>query len=625
MVLALIVVVACPRVTIATKRTSRASLIRKLWPIRDKKKKTVIPSPLESGLETLTNQITKVTPNSKQPQERRGGNGVVTHVIQNLLAALASSIALIPEASVFAMTAGLNPLVGLGSTIVLGSCSGALGGRPGLVSGASATVAMILQPLCAEHGHVALSVASVLAGLIQIGLAATRCSQYIRVVPKPVMLGFVNGLAVKVVKAQIPHFQHPHGVWLKGKPLQWHVIWVFASAIIIEFLPKITSSLLPSSLVALGLATVVANVYHLPIPRLSDMVGHEAFQGGFETLFKALFPFAGPRSLFPPFGSVLGNMETLRAVLPIAVEMAVVGLLQSLLTLQIIDNKTHTRGKNTRESLAQGMGNVLASSMGGMGGSALLGQSLVNVNAGGTSRLSSIAVSVFCLLGVTFFAPILGNIPVAALVGLMFTVAHHTFSWDLMEDVFKRQVPVTDLIIIAMVSWTTAFVNMAAAVGLGVLASALRFAWQASCNMSATHSGPLQQRTVRLKGPLFFGSTMIFQRLCEPTSKDREWAEKIRVRSTASSPAFRKPTREVVLDFIDCQVWDQAAIMALEALAQQYHALDIKLRLRHLSPDCREKVLERSDIGDFSAELEKDPQNDPVYLVGADPTPRKQK
>lgn len=566
---------------------------------------------------------------------------VILYITRNSLAGLASAIALIPEASTFAITAGLSPLVGLGSTVVLATFSGVLGGRPGLVSGASATVSLILKPLCEQHGHAVMSLAVFLAGLLQIGLGMTKCSKYIRVVPRPVMLGFVNGLAMKVVLAQIPHFQHPHGVWLKGDALKWHSILVIASALIIDTLPKLTSAV-PSPLAALGITSLVTKHFDLPVPRLVDMVGPEAFYGGLDTLKQALFPFIGSSNTVFPFAPSLMSREALAAAIPTAVEMAVVGLLQSLLTLQIIDSKTYTYGKNTKETIAQGLGNLVSGALGGMGGSALLGQSLVNVNSGGTGRLSSCAVAVFVLGGVTFFAPILGQLPVAALVGLMFTVAQHTFSWGLFEDVFKGQVPWVDICIIALVSWTTAFVNMAVAVAIGVLASALRFAWQASCNMSAKESGfgtRLKNRYIRVQGPLFFGSSTTFGKLCGPSDQDREVAAKIRARMAArwkkkansdsssssssiqptTSPVPFKTGRETVIDFLESQVWDHAAIMAIETLAQEYHDLGVKLRLRHLSPDCREKLLESSDIDGLSTELDVDSSSDPNYLVGEDP------
>lgn len=510
----------------------------------------------------------------------------------------------------------------MGSTIILAAVSGSLGGRPGLVSGASATVSMILKPLYEQKGHVVLSLAVILAGLLQIGLGMTRCSKYIRVVPRPVMLGFVNGLSIKVVNAQIPHFQHPHGVWLRGDALKWHSILVIVSAVIIDYLPEFTK-ILPSPLVALGFAAWMANAFDLPVPRLVDMVGPEAFQGGLGTLQQAILPFYSSNTIFPTFSI---TWDTLIAAFPTAVEMAVVGLLQSLLTLQIVDDKTHTRGKNTQESIAQGLGNIISGSLGGMGGSALLGQSLVNVNSGGTERLSSIAVAVFIGLGVTFMAPLLGGLPVAALVGLMFTVAQHTFSWDILEDVFKGQVPYVDILIIVSVSLTTAFVNMAAAVALGVLASALRFAWQASCNMSAKETGKgtqLQQRYIRVRGPLFFGSASTFSRLVEPSERDREMALLYKRRRPHAVDLPPITHRQTTIDFLESQVWDHAAIMAIETICKTYHDLGVKLHLRHLSPDCREKLLESSDISQWSTEVDVDAPNDPSYLVGEDPKRKK--
>lgn len=444
----------------------------------------------------------------------------------------------------------------------------------------------------------------------------------------------MQGLAIKVIAAQIPHFQHPHGVWLQGEALKWHSLLVVASALIIEYFPKLfKGSILPSPLVALGLAAFSAETLALPVPKLVDIVGPEAFQGGVGTLIQAMFPFASSSSstLLPRFGSVL-SFDMVFAAIPTAIEMAVVGLLQSLLTLQIVDEITLTRGKNTKESIAQGLGNILSGSIGGMGGSALLGQSLVNVRAGGTGRLSSVAVALFVMAGVTFFAPVLGVIPVAALVGLMLTVAQHTFSWSIMKDIVKGQVPRADILLMVAVTMTTAFVNMAAAVGLGVLVSALRFAWQASCNMSAKETGSgtqLNNRQIHVRGPLFFGSALTFQKLCEPSMRDREIADQKRprfelaVKKRAEKhniiPLDFTTGRETTIDFTDSQVWDHAAVMAIEATCKQYHKLGVKLHLRHLSPDCREKLMEGSDVGDWSTEFDIDPSTDPSYLVGVDP------
>jgi len=302
--------------------------------------------------------------------------------------------------------------------------------------------------------------------------------------------------------------------------------------------------------------------------------------------------------------------------------------------------KSNTKGKNTQESIAQGLGNLVSGSMGGMGGSALLGQSLVNVQAGGTGRLSSIAVAVFVLAGVTFFAPILGRIPVAALVGLMLSVAQHTFSWETLDSVVKGQIPWTDIFIIGSVTMTTAFVNMAAAVGLGVLASALRFAWQASCNISARSTGKgtgLHHRNIYVQGPLFFGSALTFQKLCAPSERDLEIAAKLQARfqilakrkkqegNNHSENTPLSTGRETVIDFLNSQVWDHAAVMAIESVCKRYHDLGVKLHLRHLSPDCREKILECSDVGEWSTEFDVDASSDPSYLVGVDPSSKKSK
>ena len=736
--------------------------------------------------------------NNKMNGRRTWNNSFTNHhhhteeliilIIQNILSGLASAVALIPEVCTFAISVGLHPLTGLGSTIVLSMINAFIGGKPGLVTGTSATCAMILQPLYQKYGHLYMSLSVFLAGFIQILVGCTKSSKYIRVIPKPVMIGFVNGLSIKVIKAQIPHFQnhihihhhggaHHHGnnkaamlLWLQGDVLKYHTLIVLLSACIIDILPHYTK-IVPSSLVGLVVSTIITQYYNLPIPKLVDIVGQDAFESGSSTgegsgsgsgsgsrwdiLWKALFPFMTTMTttaasatttttttstaaatlvsetavdvvgemvtdkmadmvaassssfikscLFPPFHTIL-NFDTLRIILPTSIEMALVGLLQSLLTLQIIDDdhqklttsnntkksrKTQRKGKNTQETIAQGIGNMIVGGIfGGMGGSAILGQSLVNVNSGGTLRLSSICVSIFIVCGVTYFAPLLGILPVGALVGLMITVAKHTFSFRLLQDILKGKVPMVDIIIISLVTYITAFENnMVLAVTIGVLLSALRFAWHASCNLTIVETGgdvnynPRRRRTryIKVRGQLFFASTTTFLKLCTPTSRDRETYEIYKARHLLKQrqqelrekkkqmmknnkkkkikthrPILKHdddddndhhhqrdgggeekkevpPTtmimtgRETIIDFIESQVWDHAAIMAIESLSKMYQECGVKLILKHLSEDCREKMMDyfgsSDDLGSLSnvVEFVIDPSNDPTYLVGADP------
>jgi len=375
-----------------------------------------------------------------------------------------------------------------------------------MVSGASATGALVLAPLVREHGSAAMPLAVACAGLVQLLVGYLRGGRLVRMLPHPVVLGFVNGLAVKVILAQVDHFQHPHGVWLQGAALGWHTGLAALSFAIIEGTPRRVSKLVPAPLLAMAATLGLATFFMPPAPRLRDVVGAEAFAGGLESL-RAAFP-----ALERPTATAA------RAAVAAAGEFAAVGLLQSLLTLQLVDGLTrgnaYGRGHASQECRALGLGNLISGLCGGMGGCGLLGQSLVNISAGGTGRASAVAYVLFVALGLTCFGSLMGAIPVGALVGLMLAVARHTFSWSSVRLLYGRRVGLADAVTILGVSLLTVRRGLAVAVVVGVVATALRFCWDSCNDLYSAHEVGGSTRTVDLFGTLFFGD------VCGPRAAD---------------------------------------------------------------------------------------------------------
>ena len=486
----------------------------------------------------------------------------------NVLSGLTVAFALVPEAIAFAVVAHVNPLTGLYAAFMMCLITAILGGRPGMISGATGAIAVVIVALVVSHGVQYLFAAVVLMGLLQLLFGALRLGKFIRMVPHPVMLGFVNGLAIVIFLAQLPHFQR-NGHWIAGRPLAVMLGLVALSMAIIYLLPRLTRAV-PSALMAILAVALLTNLAGIPTRTVGDL----ASIGGGLPLFH--------------MPSVPWNLDTLRIVFPYALIMAMVGLIESLLTLNLIDEMTDTRGMPNRECLAQGTANVVTGFFGGMGGCAMIGQSMINVGAGATHRLSGIVAGLGLLSFILFGSSLIERIPLAALVGVMFVVSIKTFEWGSVQVLGK--VPKADALVIVAVTVVTIFTDLAVAVVIGVIIAALVFAWQHAKQITATSRIDAHGvKTYELDGSLFFASVSGFQALFTP----------------ADDPD------DVVVEFARAKVMDHSAIEAVDMLAERYQKHGKRLHLRHLSADCAE-LLRRAGTVEMNA------AEDPHYHLADD-------
>jgi SulP family sulfate permease len=479
-----------------------------------------------------------------------------------ILSGLTVALALVPEAIAFSLIANVSPLVGLYSAFIIGLVTALSGGRPGMISGATGAIAVVIVSLVARHGVEYLFAAVVLMGIIQIGIGLLRLGKFIRLVPHPVMFGFVNGLAIVIFLSQLDQFKitgPAPSAWLSGMPLWIMLGFVLVTMAVIHFLPKFTKAV-PASLAAIVGVSAVVIYFDIPTRTVGDIA---SISGGF------------PRFHLP---AVPLNLETLKIIFPYSLIMALVGLIESLLTLTVIDEMTETRGRGNKECLAQGSANVLTGFFGGMGGCAMIGQSIINVSSGGRKRLSGIVAAVALLLFILVGAPLVEKIPMAALVGLMFMVAIGTFEWASLNII--RKVPAADVFVMVVVATVTVvFHNLAVAVLIGVVISALVFAWENATRIRARkHLGEDGAKHYHIYGPLFFGSIAVFQ-------------EKFDV---VNDP------QEVIIDFKESRVVDHSAIESLNRLTERYAKLGKTVHLRHLSEDCRQLLDNASAIIDVN-------------------------
>lgn len=489
----------------------------------------------------------------------------------DLLSGLTVALALIPEAVAFAFVAGVEPLVGLYGAFLMGLITALVGGRPGMISGATGAMAVVMVALVAQHGVQYLFAAVLLTGVIQILAGVLRLGKFIRLVPYPVMLGFVNGLAIVIFLAQLKQFQVPDAagelVWLSGAPL-WILLGLIAlTMLIIHYLPRLTRAV-PASLMAIVTVTLLVIGLDLDtrsvVDVLRDMSGDPA-----ATIAGGLPNFALPEVPF--------TWETLEIILPYSLVLAGVGLIESLLTLTLIDEVTETRGRGNKECVGQGIANATNGVFGGMGGCAMIGQSMINVNSGGRGRLSGISAALFLLAFILVGSGLIELIPVAALVGVMFIVVLSTFEWATFRMFGK--VPLADSLIGVLVAAVTVISDLAVAVVVGVIVSALVFAWEYAKQMRAKAFHTEQGHKVyELSGPLFFGSVQHFQELFDP----------------ANDP------QEVIVDFCDSRVADHSGIEAIDTLAERYQRAGKMLHVKHLSAECRELLRKAGNLVEVS-------------------------
>jgi len=521
-----------------------------------------------------------------------------------ILAGLTVALALVPEAIAFAMIAGFSPLTGLYAAFVMGFVTSILGGRPGMISGATGAVAVVFVGLIYEIKATFPDITSeevlhyvfatiILAGTIQICIGALRLGKFIRLVPHPVMYGFVNGLGIIIFMAQFPSFTSivdnnsalssfftfsgaaitdtallQEG-WIK---LATMIALVLLTMLIIWRLPKLTKAV-PASLVAVLTVSILVIVFGIDTTTVGDtLMAGETISGSFPPLSIPSIPF---------------TWQTLMIVLPYAAIMAGVGLIESLLTLSLIDEVTESRGNSNRECVAQGVANITSGFLSGMGGCAMVGQSLINTSIGARTRLSGIVASVMLLVFVMFGSSIIEKLPMAALVGLMFMVAVTTFEWASLRTF--RKMPPSDVFVMVAVTLIVAIThNLALAVAAGVVFAALAYAWENAKRIRARkHIDEKGVKHYEIYGPLFFASVKTFAEKFDPINDPDE----------------------VVIDFAESRIVDMSAISALDAITERYRKQNKTIRLRHLSEDCRKLLSNANTIIDINV------IEDPIYRI----------
>ncbi len=490
-----------------------------------------------------------------------------------LLSGLTVALALVPEAVAFAFVAGVHPLVGLYAAFMVGLVTALIGGRPGMISGATGALAVVMVALVAEHGVEYLFATVVLMGVLQVFAGVMQWGRFIRLVPHPVMLGFVNGLAIVIFLAQMTQFKVPKSAnaagsgisgseWLSGEPLYLMLALVILTMGIIWVMPRITK-FLPAPLAGIGIVAAIVIGFGLEVPRVGDLA---SIEGGLPQLHIPMVPL---------------TLETLEIILPYAVILAAIGLIESLLTLNLVGEMTGKRGGASQECIAQGLANTVTGFFGGMGGCAMIGQSMINVKSGGRTRIAGISAALFLLLFILVGSSVIEQIPLAALVGVMFMVVIGTFAWNSLR--ILRLVPLTDAFVIILVTVVTVYSDLAVAVVVGVIVSALAYAWN---NARRIHSKISENsegaKVYRIQGPLFFGSTDGFTELFD----------------------LNTDPDQVIIDFADSRVVDQSALQAIEAVAARYQVAGKQIQLVHLSRDCHALL---SKAGHLMVDSDDDP------------------
>ncbi|MDB5193924.1 MAG: sodium-independent anion transporter [Segetibacter sp.] len=492
-----------------------------------------------------------------------------------ILAGLTVAMALIPEAVAFALIAGLSPLTGLYAAFMMGFITSIFGGRPGMISGATGAVAVVIVALAKTHGVEYIFATVILAGVIQMLAGILKLGKFIRLVPHPVMFGFVNGLAVIIFMSQLVQFKTADATgalhWMTGSQLYLMLGLVALTILIIWGLPKLTKAV-PSSLAAILVVSTIVIGFNVDTKTVGDIA---SIKGGFPPFHIPAVPF---------------NFETLSIIFPYAAIVAGVGLIESLLTLNLLDEITETKGNGNRECLAQGGANILSGLFSGMGGCAMIGQSLINVSSGARARLSGIVASVMFLVFIMFGSSLIEKVPMAALTGVMIMVAIGTFEWASFKMIGRMPKP--DVFVGILVAGITILVhNLALAVLVGVIISALVFAWENAKRIRAKkYVDEAGMKHYEIYGPLFFGSVTAFNEKFDVTNDPNE----------------------IVIDFRESKVVDMSAIEAVNRLTERYKKAGKKLHLRHLSEDCKMLLKNADDV------IEVNIMEDPNYKVATD-------
>jgi len=522
----------------------------------------------------------------------------VSNVRNDILSGITVALALVPEAVAFAFVAGVDPLVGLYAAFMIGLITSIFGGRPGMISGATGALAVVMVSLVAEGnamgnpeenlGLYYLFLTVMLMGVIQFLAGVLKLGKFVRLIPHPVMMGFVNGLAIVIFLSQLGMFKETIGgekVWLQGNALYFMIGLVALTMMIMWGLPKIKAAKkLPEALIAILVVSAIAIFAGLDVATVGSFIkdgGGEGLKGGF------------PVPVLETFSNIPLNWATLKFIFPYALILAAIGLIESLMTLNLIDDLTETRGNSNRECMAQGGANIITGLFGGMGGCAMIGQSIINIKGGGRGRLSGITAAVFLLMFILFASSYIEQVPIAALVGVMFMVVIGTFAWSSFR--IMNKIPKTDVFVLILVSSLTVIFDLAIAVISGVIISALVFAWENAKKIRARKRVKEDGTKVyEIWGPLFFGSISAFN-------------SKFDVKNDPAS---------IEIDFIEARISDHSAIEAIFALVEKYQAADKKITLKHLSEDCKVLLYKASPI--FTEVIEED-VDDPRYHLAANP------
>ncbi len=500
------------------------------------------------------------------------------------LSGITVSLALVPEAVAFAFVAGVHPLVGLYAAVIVGLITAIFGGRPGMISAAAGSLAVVMMHLVMENGASYLFAAVILMGIFQVFIGIMKWGRFIRMVPRSVMLGFVNGLALVILIAQFTQFKDDSGAWLSGEVLIIMVLIIIATLAIIYLLPRLTK-VIPSALAAIIVVILVVIFFDINAITVGDkaeisgtfqaLIYGDGNEGGFQGL-----------SWFTNLPPNFISLETLWIILPYAIVLTIIGSVESLLTMTLIDDITQTRGKGNKECIALGAANCTAGAFGTMGGCALIGQSMINVNSsGGIRRLSSISAAIGLMIIVLVASTWIEMVPIGALVGLMFFVVIATFnwsSWNIMRGMTK-----SDAFVMVLVTVLTVVFDLAVAVIAGVVVSALVFAWKHAQKIlletSTTEIDGKIIKVYKLNGPLFFASSQNFLEMFD----------------------IKNDPECVIIDFQHSRVYDHTGIEAIDSLTKKYKDANKKIVLRHLSRECQDLLKDAENLIEIN--IAKDP------------------
>ncbi len=492
----------------------------------------------------------------------------------DILSGITVALALVPEAVAFAFVAGVDPLVGLYAAFMIGLITAIFGGRPGMISGATGALAVVMVALVKEGnalgnpseqlGLYYLFATVILMGIIQMMAGVLKLGKFVRLIPHPVMMGFVNGLAIVIFLSQLGMFKEQIGndkVWMHGSKLYLMIGLVGLTMFLMYIIPKISKKI-PEALVAILVVSLLVIYGNFDVATVGSFIkdgGGSGLKGGL------------PQFQFELFNKIPFTWETIKFIGPYAVILAAIGLIESLMTLNLIDELTETRGNSNRECLAQGGANIITGFFGGMGGCAMIGQSIINIKGGGRGRLSGIVAAVLLLVFILFASSLIEQVPIAALVGVMFMVVIGTFAWSSFRILHK--IPVADALVLITVSLVTVFKDLAVAVIVGIIMSALVFAWENAKRIRARKT-MLSDGTklYEIYGPLFFGSIQAFN----------------------SKFDVKTDPEKIEIDFLESKISDHSAIEALFNLVERYQKAEKKIKLKHLSEECKAIMLKAS-------------------------------